>query len=456
MRYKMRYKRKIVILGAGESGTGAALLAKQKGYSVFVSDHQAIASPYRQQLVEKDIAFEEGGHSWEKIQDALEVVKSPGVPKEAPIIQLLQKAAIPIIDEIEFASRHTNAFLIAITGSNGKTTTTHLTHHLLQKAGLDVCMAGNMGESFAKKVATENHEYYVLELSSFQLEGIYTFKPAIACLLNITPDHLDRYEHNIQAYADAKYQLVQNMDHTGACIYNTDDIILSSIEITTRVRPNWYPISIQESLAQGAYLAGDNLHFCWKGSNFQVSLKNLPLVGKHNYYNAMAAIAIATLVGIEPIEILTALKTFKGIPHRIEWVGKVQDIDFYNDSKATNVASAQAALESFSAPIIWIAGGYDKGNDYTDLKPLVAKNVKCIVCLGKDNRLLYQAFEEIGKPMYETKTMQAAVEQAIQVAQPQEIVLLSPACASFDLFKDFEDRGNQFRQAVQALAQAKK
>ena len=444
--------KKIAILGAGESGTGAALLAHAKGYQVFVSDKNSIAPSYQQQLLEHGISFEQGGHSWDQIKEADEIIKSPGIPDEAPIIQAIKNVSIPIMDEVEFASRYTNAFLIGITGSNGKSTTTQLTYHLLKSAGLDVGLAGNIGQSFAKKVWLEKHAYYVLELSSFQLEYVQKFKPDISCVLNITPDHLDRYHQQMELYIAAKCRIFQNTDIRDHFIYNQDDTHITQYLKNHPTHATLHPFSLMQPTRQGAYLNQDKLCFVGEDYHFQIPIQALSLLGKHNWYNSMAAISIASLVGIAPTSILAGLKSFKGLPHRMEWIAKIQGIDFYNDSKATNVESAAVALASFTRPIIWIAGGYDKGNDYELLKPIVKEHVKALICLGKDNRPIRQAFQVLGIPIYETQVIQEAVNLAITLAKPQEIVLLSPACASFDLFKNFEDRGEQFKNAVHQLS----
>ena len=440
--------KKLVILGAGESGTGAALLAQAKGHTVFVSDAGTIARPYKAALLSHGIAFEEGHHAWDKVLAADEVVKSPGIPRDIPLVQALVQAGIPIIDEIELASRYTQAFLIGITGSNGKTTTAYLTYHLLQAAGLDVGIAGNMGDSFARKVLATDHQYYVLELSSFQLAGMYEFKAAIACLLNITPDHLDRYGQHMAPYIQAKFRLLQNMTAQEHFIYNQDDAHIQRYLQQTAIIPAKHPISLVAPATKGAYEQGGYLHFSLTNQSFQLPLAILKLPGKHNQVNAMMAILVASLVGITPKAIVAALPTFRGIPHRIEWVAQVQGTDYYNDSKATNVAAAYTALASFNRPIVWIAGGYDKGNDYALLQPLVKEHVKTLICLGKDNTPLRRAFQAIIAPIYEASHVEEAVSLACSLAQPGEVVLLSPACASFDLFKNFEERGECFRKAV--------
>lgn len=444
--------KKLVVLGAGESGTGAALLAQAKGYQVFVSDKNIIANSYKQQLLDYKIEFEEGKHTWDKIKITDEVIKSPGIPNHTSIIQALQEISIPILDEIEFASRYTNALFIGITGSNGKSTTTHLAYHLLKTGGLNVGIAGNVGTSFARKVWSDNHEYYVLELSSFQLEHIHNFKAHIACILNITPDHLDRYNNHLDSYIATKFNILRNMNKEGHFIFNQDDTNIREylVKQTTNL-PQLYPISLTQSTHHRAYVENNHLHFVGDNYNFQLPTQTLPLLGKHNIYNTMAAISIASLLGLSSASILDGLRTFKGLPHRMEWIANIKEVNFYNDSKATNVESAAVALESFTKPIIWIAGGYDKGNDYNLLKPIVKNSVKALICLGKDNTAIYKAFKGLNIPIYETQVMQEAVSLAYTLAKPQDIVLLSPACASFDLFKNFEDRGHQFRLAVQQL-----
>ena len=440
--------KKLVILGAGESGIGAALLAQAKGLAVFVSDVGTIASPYRQELVDHGIAFEESQHTWERVLAADEVVKSPGIPHDLALIQAIKQAGIPIIDEIELASRYTQAFLVVITGSNGKTTTTHLAYHLLREAGLDVGIAGNMGASFARKVLETEHKYYVLELSCFQLAGMYNFKADIACLLNITPDHLNRYGYQMALYIQAKLRLLQNMSEQEHFIYSQDDTNIQTYLQTIPIIPAKHPISLAAKAMHGAYEHAEYWHFALTDQAFQIPIDALKLPGRHNRANAMAAIAVASLLGIAPSAIIAALQTFKGMPHRIEWVAQVQGIDCYNDSKSTNVEAAYAALSSFNQPIIWIAGGYDKGNDYALLQPLVKERVKVLICLGKDNRPLRQAFQGLVNPIHETQQMEEAASLALSLAQPGEVVLLSPACASFDLFKSFEDRGESFKKAV--------
>lgn len=440
----------LVILGGGESGTGAALLAKQKGLNVFVSDTGVIAAGYKHLLITHGIAFEEEGHTEEKIVSAREVVKSPGIPNNATIIGQLVQHGVPIIDEIEFAARYAQGKIIAITGSNGKSTTAHLTYHLLQRAGLHVALAGNVGHSFAKCIAENRYDYYVLELSSFQLEGIKNFKADIACLLNITPDHLDRYNHVIAAYAKAKLSILRNMGRSDHFIYNKDDTTIHQYLHQLNILPAQYPISMLASAQPPPVVYSSNgaFHFNFNQRSFSINHNLTHLPGPHNQYNTMAAITVAALSGVSLETIATALPKFRGLPHRMEWCGAPKGIDSYNDSKATNVASAQVALLSFNRPITWIVGGKDKGNDYAVLVPIIRKRVKAIICLGKSNTAIIKAFCSLGLPLQETDNMSSAVDMALSIALPGEVILLSPACASFDLFENFKDRGNQFREKI--------
>lgn len=428
--------KKIVILGAGESGTGAALLAQAKGLDTFVSDAGPIAPKYKAALVAHGIAFEEGQHSQATILNADEVVKSPGIPASSPIVQALQNAGVPIIAEIELASRYTQALLIAITGTNGKTTTAHLTYHLLKTAGLNVGIAGNMGTSLASKVRKEKRDYYVLELSNFQLEGMYTCKAAIACLLNITPDHLDRYQGQMTPYIQAKFRILQNMTPQDHFIYNQDSPTIQAYLQQHSIVPHQHPISIEQP------------NKAVSTSHTLLNASQCKLLGPHNQVNALVALTVAQLLGIDSATIQTGLATFPGVPHRIEWVATLGGVHFYNDTKATNVEAARAALTSFEQPIIWIAGGQDKGNDYTKLQALVHKRVKALICLGKDNTKIRQAFQQAVPLIHTTQQIAEAVAKALAWAQPGDVVLLSPACASFDLFKNFEERGEQFKRAV--------
>ncbi|WP_109996927.1 UDP-N-acetylmuramoyl-L-alanine--D-glutamate ligase [Candidatus Cardinium hertigii] len=442
---------KLAILGGGESGTGAALLAQKKGWNVFVSDSIRIATVYKKMLIEHRIPYEEGFHTLAKIADADEVVKSPGIPNQSLIIQQLKKRFIPIIDEIEFAARYAKGKIIAVTGSNGKSTTTYLIYHLLKEAGYQVAVVGNVGHSFAICLTEMDYHYYVIELSSFQLEHMQQFKAAIACLLNITPDHLDRYDYSMEAYVKAKLNIIRNMTAADHFIYPKEDPFLQHyLPPSYKVAPQCYPIApIQPAVRSGNQQAW---YFAVQNHVFTIDRHLLPLQGIHNQYNATVAITAALLSGVTPDRIVTALPTFRGLPHRLEWCGAPRGVDCYNDSKATNVASTMVALHSFYSPVIWIAGGQDKGNDYTALLPLVQEKVKAIICLGKDNRLLFHALRSLAIPIYETKQIAEALRIALSVALPGEVILLSPACASFDLFKNFEERGNQFKESVREIA----
>ncbi|AXI24358.1 UDP-N-acetylmuramoylalanine--D-glutamate ligase [Cardinium endosymbiont of Sogatella furcifera] len=428
---------RLVVLGGGESGTGAALLAKQQGIDVFVSDAGIIQTGYKQLLYTHQIPFEEGGHTIEKIASADEVIKSPGIPHEATIIRKLH--SMPIIDEIAFAARYAKGKIIAVTGSNGKSTTVHLIYHLLHAAGLHVALAGNIGYSFAKCITQSAYDHYVLELSSFQLEAIQDFKPDIACLLNITPDHLDRYHGSVEAYAQTKLNILRNMTPLDHFIYHTSDPLTTQYLPKAQLLPQLHPIS---PLSNGRfYLNGQRYAL-------SISQQQIGLLGRHNQYNAMTAVTAAALAGVPTSIIATALPKFRGLPHRLEWCGAPQGINCYNDSKSTNVASTIAALVSFSQPIIWIAGGIDKGNNYCPLLPIVQKRVKAIICLGKENSAMIKAFHPLGLPIQETHNLSSAIDKALSIALPREVILLSPACASFDLFKNFEDRGNQFKELI--------
>ncbi|ROT47747.1 UDP-N-acetylmuramoyl-L-alanine--D-glutamate ligase [Candidatus Cardinium hertigii] len=439
----------LAILGGGESGTGAALLAKQQGYDVFVSDSSRIATAYKQLLIAHGIPYEENGHTLAKIIEADEIVKSPGIPNKAAIIQQLQPYTLPILDEIEFAARYAKGSIIAVTGSNGKSTTTQLIHHFFTKAGCRAALVGNIGHSFAKCLTEASYDYYVLELSSFQLENIQYFKPAIACVLNITADHLDRYDYAMAAYAKAKLNILRNMTATDHFIYPKEDPSIQAYLTTRTILPQCYPIA--SIPCPPLSNSPDVWHFNIQNQVVSIKRNLLSLLGPHNQYNATIAITAALLAGIRPETIIKALPTFHGLPHRLEWCGAPQGIDCYNDSKSTNVASTAAALRSFKRPIIWIAGGKDKGNDYTALLPLVQEKVKAIICLGKDNRSLIETFGCLALPIRETTQIIEALRFALGLALPGEAVLLSPACASFDLFKNFEDRGNQFKTSVNII-----
>jgi UDP-N-acetylmuramoylalanine--D-glutamate ligase len=443
--------KRIAILGAGESGVGAAYLAKQQGYDVFVSDFGAIAPSYKKQLEDWQIPFEEKQHTETEILKAVEVIKSPGIPDKAAIVKKIKEQQIPVISEIEFAGRYTNAKIIGITGSNGKTTTTSLTYHILKNAGLNVGLAGNIGKSFAYQVATEKFDYYVLELSSFMLDDMYRFKTDIAVLLNITPDHLDRYDYKLENYAAAKFRILQNQTENDVFIYCADDPETIKGLQTREVKAKQLPFSIEKEIKQGAYLHNDTLIINAQNELFEMSINELALQGKHNIYNSMASGIVAKFLEIRNPSIRESMGNFNNIEHRLESVGKISGISFINDSKATNVNSTWYALESMSTDVVLILGGVDKGNDYSMLKDLVKQKVKAIVCLGKDNKLIHEAFEDVVEIIVNTNSAQEAVLVSYHLAKKGDTVLLSPACASFDLFKNYEDRGNQFKQAVKEL-----
>lgn len=449
----------LVILGGGESGTGAALLAKRKGIDVFLSDARSIADKYKRLLIANEIPFEEHGHRHLNDIDRIsEVIKSPGVPNSSDIIIELSAVHIPIIDEIEFAARFIGkkSKIIAITGTNGKSTTSHLIYHLLNAAGLSVVLAGNMGYSLAKALAeTENPaDYYVLELSSAQLKHLTNFKANIACLTNITADHLDRYDHSMELYANAKFSILRNMTSSDHFIYNIDDEIIQAYLSKNQVTPAAYAITTNSTASVASIFTSEqSLHVTVGNQSFSFAKSLLTITGAHNEYNAMTAITAALIIGVPATTISAALPTFNGLPHRIEWCGAPQGIHCYNDSHATNVASAAVALTRFDAPIIWIAGGVDKGNDYSELIPIVAKKVKAIVCLGKDNSKIINAFSHLGISIQQTNSIDCALSAAFTVAisTPRSVILLSPACASFDLFRNAADRGNQFREKVKEI-----
>jgi UDP-N-acetylmuramoylalanine--D-glutamate ligase len=441
----------IVILGAGESGVGAAVLAKTKGFTVFVSDFGSIAPKYKDELNQYKIAWEEGGHTESKILLAKEVIKSPGIPDKAPIILKLKENCIPVISEIEFACRYTQAFMIAITGSNGKTTTTLLTYEILKRSGLNVGLAGNVGKSFARQVALESFDYYVLELSSFQLDGMFDFKADIAVLMNITPDHLDRYEYKFENYIASKFRILQNMTPNQKLVFCQDDEVIVKKLQDSNPDIELLPFSLNEKVMQGAYLDGANMVIKYHNSEFIMDIKELALQGKHNTYNSMVAAVAANVLKIRKETIRDCLTNFQGVEHRLEPVIQVHKIEFINDSKATNVNSTWYALESMKKPTVWIVGGIDKGNDYEKLLPMVHEKVKAIVCLGVDNTNIHKAFDGHVKTIVDTLSMDEAVKKAYNLASKDEVVLLSPACASFDLFQNYEDRGRKFKQAVRNL-----
>ena len=443
---------RIVVLGGAESGVGAAVLAKVKGFDVFLSDNGTIKEEYIKTLRDWNIDFEQGGHSENLILNADEVVKSPGIPSTAAIVRKLADQGTHIVSEIEFASRFDSAKKICITGSNGKTTTTSLIHYLLTEAGLNVGLGGNIGKSYAMQVATEKHDYYVLEISSFQLDDTYEFRPDIAIITNITPDHLDRYDHKMENYVKAKFKITRNLRPEDCFIFDSDDKItiehLSKIVLQAKMLPFTQE---RKNLGQGAWLEDDKFVVRYEDNDTDVYLKELALGGKHNIYNSMAAALAAKATGIKDEVIRNSLKSFSPIEHRLEPVLSVADVMYINDSKATNVDSAWYALESQTRPVVWIVGGKDKGNDYSILEDLVREKVKGIVCMGLDNSKIHAAFDSITSNIVDTASADEAVKAASRMAEAGDVVLLSPCCASFDLFENYEDRGRKFKEAVRRL-----
>ncbi|HRW63369.1 MAG TPA: UDP-N-acetylmuramoyl-L-alanine--D-glutamate ligase [Bacteroidales bacterium] len=443
-------KQRIVILGAGESGVGAAILAQKNGADVFVSDFGKIKEDYKQKLNHYNIDWEEGKHTENLILNADEIIKSPGIPEKVAIVKSALSKGIPVISEIEYAARYTNAFKICITGSNGKTTTTTLIHHILKNAGLNVGLAGNVGKSWAQQVAEENYDYYVIELSSFQLDGMFDFKAEIAILMNITPDHMDRYD-GMAAYTDSKFRITQNQTSDDIFIYCADDEVTRNEVNKREIKAQKFPFSVFERFEQGAYKQDETITLKYKSNELTMSIQDLALKGQHNTYNSMAAGIAAQALKIRKEDIRESLSNFHGVEHRLEYVLKVHGIDFINDSKATNVNSTWYALESMSSDVIWIAGGIDKGNDYSMLNDLVRKKVKAIICLGKENSKIHKAFDGIVDTIIDVQSAPEAVKTAYYLARKGDTVLLSPACASFDLFDNYEDRGKKFKQAVRDL-----
>lgn len=441
---------RLVILGGGESGTGAALLAKVKGFEVFVSDQGMLKEKYKNELTAENILFEEGHHTLEKILDASLIIKSPGIPDKAEVIKKAKEKNIEIIDELEFAFRYAKGRIIAITGTNGKTTTTLLTYHLMKSAGLRVALAGNVGESLARKVAKENHDWYVVEVSSFQLDGTKTFRPHIGILLNITPDHLDRYEYQMQNYIDSKFQLIQSMSEFDYFIYFSDDTVIQQEIAKRTIKPQVLRVALKDNSAD-AHFDGRVMFFDLDNELFSIAPQDTTLKGPHNLINTMSAVSAVYMAGVSMASIKTGLKTFKNAPHRLESIATIKGIEFVNDSKATNVDSVMYALGSYNGPLIWIAGGIDKGNDYSLIADEVKKKVRVLICLGKDNEKLHNAFDGVVKGVMETQDVKELVRMAWKASEPGDVVLLSPACASFDLFKNYEDRGDQFRKAVLEL-----
>ncbi len=442
---------RIVILGGGESGVGTAILAQQKGYEVFVSDFGKIKESYKDVLKHFEIDWEEGKHTPEQILNASLVMKSPGIPDTAPIVKELVRKEIAVLSEIEFASRFTDATLIGITGSNGKTTTTMLTGFILEKAGVTAGIAGNIGDSFAKMIAQDPKPVYTLEISSFQLDGIVDFSPHIAVITNITPDHLDRYAYDFDKYIASKFRITMNQSEKDYLIYDADDPVINNWLQKHPVRSQLLPFSISKELPQGAYLKNNTIVLNIDNNQFTMTTQQLALKGQHNVKNAMAASTVANLLNIRKSTIRESLESFHGVEHRLEQVLKIGNVKYINDSKATNVNATFYALDSMSAPTVWIVGGVDKGNEYRDLYPLVNEKVKAIICLGVDNQKLLEHFGNMVEIIVETPAMSEAVKIAYKIAEKGDNVLLSPACASFDLFENYEDRGRQFKNAVRNL-----
>ena len=444
---------RIVVLGGAESGVGAAVLAKVKGFDVFLSDNGQIKEEYLATLRQWDIPFEQGGHTPELVLNADEVVKSPGIPGTAPMVRALREQGTHIISEIEFAARYDTARKICITGSNGKTTTTSLIYYLLREAGLDAGLGGNIGKSYALQVATEKHDYYVLEISSFQLDDAYDFRPDIAIITNITPDHLDRYDHKLENYARAKFRITRNLRPEDCFIFDSDDAITIRQLGEIVVKAKMLPFSQEKEVEQGAFVRDGKIVMRYEDDETELFLNELALGGRHNIYNSMAAALAAKATGISNEVIRASLKSFTPIEHRLEPVLSIRDVLYINDSKATNIDAAWYALECQTRPVVWIVGGTDKGNDYSVLDQLVRERVKAIVCLGVDNAKIHAAFEDIvGKDrITDTLSAEEAVRASAAFAAPGDVVLLSPCCASFDLFKNYEDRGRQFKEAVRHL-----
>ena len=442
---------RVVVLGGGESGVGSAVLAKVKGFDVFLSDMGKISDKYVAMLNEWKIPFEQGGHTEDMILNADEVIKSPGIPSTAAMVQKIEEKGIKVISEIEFAGRYDSAKKVCITGSNGKTTTTSLIYHLLQQAGLNVGLGGNIGRSYAYQVATEKFDIYVLELSSFQLDNVYDFKADIAVITNITPDHLDRYGYNMENYVKSKFRITRNMSDDDCFIFCSDDEITINHLNKIVVKAKQLPFTQKEEVQQGAFVKDDRIIVRYKEQECDMFLQELALGGKHNVYNSMAAALAAKVMDIDDAAIREGLATFQAVEHRLEKVLSIRDVLYINDSKATNVDAAWYALECQTRPVIWIVGGTDKGNDYSSLVPLAKEKVKAIICMGLDNSKIHDAFEDVVPKMYDVTSAQDAVQTAHKIASSGDVVLLSPCCASFDLFKNYEDRGRQFKDAVRNL-----
>ncbi|MCU0395244.1 MAG: UDP-N-acetylmuramoyl-L-alanine--D-glutamate ligase [Chitinophagaceae bacterium] len=443
---------KLIILGAGESGTGAAILAKRKGYEVFVSDGSPIAKPFLAELEAQGIPYEQGGHDMERILAADEVVKSPGIPEKAPVMKAIRAKGIPVISEVEFAYRYMgNSRMVAITGSNGKTTTTSLLYHICRTAGVDCALVGNIGFSVARQVAVDPRPLYIAEISSFQLDDIQTFRPDIAILTNITEDHLDRYNYEFKNYIHAKFRIIENQRSSDYFIYCDDDEVTTANLIQFRNQTNLLPFTMKKEVRQGAYIKDEEMLIKVKEQEMRMSINDFALKGKHNQYNTMAAGIAATVLDIRKDKIREAIQTFESLEHRMETVGTIRGVEYINDSKATNINSTWYALESMTKPTVLILGGVDKGNDYTVIEELVTEKVKAIICLGVDNKKIHEAFEGKVPVIADAASAKEAVMQAYRLAEKGDVVLLSPACASFDLFKNYEDRGKQFKEAVREL-----
>ena len=442
---------RLVILGGGESGVGTAILGKKKGYDVFVSDFGKIKGNYKEVLIINGIAWEEGKHTEDLIFNADVIMKSPGIPDKTPIVKKLVEKGIPVISEIEFAAPFSNATIIGITGSNGKTTTTMLTHHLLKSAGLNVGLGGNIGKSFAWQIADNKYDSYVIELSSFQLDGIKDFKPHIAVITNISPDHLDRYEYKYENYIDAKFRITMNQTEDDYLLYDADDEAISAWLQKHTTKAKLIPFSLTKTFNEGAHIKNNKMEIRINQEEFTMDTDHIALEGKHNMKNAMAATSVAKLMQIRKATIRESLSNFQGVEHRLEKVLKIQNVQYINDSKATNVNATFFALDSMNTPTVWIVGGVDKGNDYNELMSLVRENVKAIICLGVDNKKIIDVFGNVVDIMVEVDNMNDAVKMAQRLTEKGDSVLLSPACASFDLFENYEDRGNQFKQAVRNL-----
>jgi UDP-N-acetylmuramoylalanine--D-glutamate ligase len=443
--------KRLVVLGGGESGVGTAILGKQKGYDVFVSDFGIIKDNYKEVLINNDIKWEDEKHTEEFILNADVVMKSPGIPEKAPIVQKLMGKGIPVISEIEFAYPYTNAITIGITGSNGKTTTTMLTYHLLKQGVLNIGLGGNIGKSFAEQVANENFDSYVLELSSFQLDGIVNYKPHIAIITNISPDHLDRYDYKYENYIASKFRITMNQTEDDYLIYDADDEAISNWLLNNKTKAKLIPFSLTKKYENGAFINNITMELNINQEEFMMETSQIALEGKHNMKNAMAATSVAQLMHIRKQTIRESLSNFQGVEHRLEKVLKIQNVLYINDSKATNVNATFFALDSMTTPTVWILGGVDKGNDYSELMALVNEKVKAIICLGVDNKKIIDAFGNIVDMMVEVSSMHDAVNTARHIAEKGDTVLLSPACASFDLFENYEDRGNQFKEEVKNL-----